>query len=686
MRAGAPSALLVLALAVPATADEGMWTFDNPPTRRLQEQYGFTPTQAWLDHVRLASVRFNDGGSGSFVSPDGLMITNHHVGLQCIQNLSTQEHDYVEEGYMAATRDKEPACPGYEVNVLMKTEDVTPRILGAVKPAMTDRQAGEARKAEIARVENECATKTGLRCNVVDLYHGGQYHLYQYKKYTDVRLVFAPEQQAAFFGGDPDNFTFPRHDLDIAIFRAYENGQPVKPAAYLKWGTRGANDGDLVFVPGNPGSTSRLETMAQLQSERDLRLPDAIAVIQRRLGVLRQYSARSPENARRAKAQIFGLENSLKAIIGRLQALQDRKAMAEKDEAEAALRAKIQGDPPLQRAVGDAFDAIASNTKREDARFQEERYVGFGGSRLLNIAGTIVRYPVETKKPNEVRLEEFSAANLASLENRLYSAAPIYPDLEEATLADQLEAAAAKLGKDAPFVKAVLQGRTPAEVAHEAVTGTKLADVAVRRALVQGGAAGVESSIDPMIVLARRVDPLAREVRKFQEEDVQAAITRATERLAQARFKIYGTSVYPDATFTLRLAYGVVKGFPAEGTFVAPRTTFFGLYDRSTSFGNKAPWNLPARWVGKDKVLDLSTPLDFVTTADIIGGNSGSPTISRDGEFVGIIFDGNIESLALDYFYTEDVARAVSVDARAILEALRKVYGANAVADELAGK
>jgi hypothetical protein len=678
---------LLAALALPAlaAADEGMWTFDNLPLKLLQDKYGFTPGKQWLDRVRLASVRFNDGGSGSFVSPDGLMITNHHVGLGCIQNISTEERDYVASGFSAPSRGQEPACPGYEVNVLVAMEDVTAKVLGAVKPAMTDKAAGEARKAATARLEKECAERTGQRCEVIPLYQGGEYQLYTYKKYTDVRLVFAPEQQTAFFGGDDDNFTFPRHDLDICIMRAYENGAPARPAAYLPWGRAGAADGDLVFVSGNPGSTSRLETVAQLDSERRVIQPKILRSLNRRIGTLKAYAAKSPENERRAKEYIFSYANSIKAREGMLKALQDPKAMAAKAAAEKDLRGRYAAG----RAAGpaDPWETIAAAQRRFDARFSEYRMIELGlmhAPRLLGIAGDIVRYVDEKEKPNDVRLEEFRDSNLESLENELYSPAPIYDDLDEVMLADRLKEAQAELAPAHPFTKAVLGGRTPEQAAHEAVSGTKLKDVAARKALVEGGRAAVAASTDPMIVLARKIDPLARQVRSFKEDDVDAAQKRAGERIAQARWKAFGRTLSPDATFTLRLAFGVVKPYPAEGTIVPARTTFHGLYDRSASFRNRPPWNLMPRWVEHEKDLELQTPFNFVSTADIIGGNSGSPVISRDGEFVGIIFDGNIESLASDYYYSDEVARAVAVDARGIVEALRKVYGAAALVQELA--
>jgi Peptidase S46 len=681
--------VLLAALTLPplAAADEGMWTFDNLPLKLLQEKYGFTPGRDWLDRVRLASVRFMDGGSGSFVSPEGLMITNHHVGLGCIQNISTEAHDYVASGFRAPSRDQEPACPGYEVNVLVAMEDVTAKVLGAVTPAMSDKQAGEARKAVTARLEKECADRAGQRCDVIPLYQGGEYQLYTYKKYTDVRLVFAPEQQTAFFGGDDDNFTFPRHDLDICIMRAYENGAPARSPAYLPWARAGAEDDELVFVSGNPGSTSRLETVAQLESERRVLQPKILRSLKRRIGTLKAYAAKSPENERRAKEYIFSYANSIKAREGMLKALQDPKAMAAKAAAEKDLRARFHaGRTP---AAPDPWETIAAAQRRFDTRFSEYRQVELGlmhAPRLLGIAGDIVRYVAEKEKPNDVRLEEFRDSNLESLENELYSPAPIYDDLDEVMLADRLKESQAELGPAHPFTKTVLGGRPPEVVAHEAVSGTKLKDAAARKALVEGGRAAVAASTDPMIVLARRIDPLARQVRSFKEDEVDAVQKRAGERIAQARWKAFGRTLSPDATFTLRLAFGVVKPFPAEGTIVPARTTFHGLYDRSASFRNRPPWNLMPRWVEHEKDLDLKTPFDFVCTADIIGGNSGSPVINKDGAFVGIIFDGNIESLASDYYYSDEAARAVAVDARGILEALRKVYDAAALVQELAPK
>ncbi len=669
---------LSAAWAAEALADEGMWTFDNPPRERWKQAHGFEPTPAWLERIQLASVRFMDGGSGSFVSPDGLMLTNHHVGFQCIQNVSGEANDYVAAGYYAASRDKELRCPGYEVNVLTSLEEVTARVLGAVKPDSDDKAARAARTAEMARIQNECAAGQGLRCDVVTLYQGALYHLYRYKKYNDVRLVFAPEEQIAFFGGDPDNFTFPRHDLDVAFFRAYENERPARPAAHLPWTREGVRDGELVFVSGNPGSTSRLKTMAELFALRDHAVPASLRFLERRLKLLAAYSARGAEQARRARSLLRSYENAQKAYRGRLDALLDAKAMAAKAAAEQELRAKAGP------GEAGAWDAVAAAQAKANARFRDYRYVTFNRApQLLTLAGQILRYAAETAKPNEQRLPEFVDAALPSLQNATLSKAPIYDDFEELLLADWLAEARDALGAEHAFVKATLGGRSAAEVARQAVSGTKLEDVALRTALMKGGLAGLQSSADPMLALARAIDPLNRELRRFFEDEVDAVILRAHERIAQARWRSLGKTIHPDATFTPRLSYGVVKSFPAEGTEVAPFTTFHGLYDRWASWGGKEPWNLPKRYLDAKAALNLETPLNFASTADIIGGNSGSPTLNRNGEFVGIIFDGNIQSLALDYYFTEEKARAVSVDARGILEALRKVYGASALAEEL---
>lgn len=676
--------LIVLGLGQ-LSAEEGMWTFDNIPVKQLQEKYGFTPTQQWLDHVRLSSVRLNDGGSGSFVSPRGLLLTNHHVALGQLQKVSTAEKDYVRDGFYAATLEQEMKSPDLEVNVLVSMEDVTARVLAALKDAKTPEQEFAARRAVIAEIERESTQKTGLRSDVVTLYQGGEYWLYRYKRYTDVRLVFAPEQQIAFFGGDPDNFTYPRYDLDMALFRVYENGKPLETKNYLRWNPKGAGEGELVFVSGHPGSTQRLATVAQLEYERDVVEPTLLKLLRRRIAVLREYSSQGAEQARQASGRIFSLENSLKAYEGRLRGLLDKSVMDKKRREEEEFRAKVMANPEWRRLYGGAWDAIAESVNRARTRVKENYYYNLD-SQLASLASAIVQYVVEVKKPDGERLPDYRESQLESLRLRLFSPAPIYPGMEIARLTGALELALEEMGPNDPFLKIVLDGRTPKEAARALVEGTKLTDAAFRRKLIEGGEEAVTASTDPMIVLARKLDPMRREFNKWVEDNVSSVRQRAGEQLGKARFAVYGKTVYPDATFTLRLSYGQVKGYPMNGTVAPPVTTLYGLYDRAYSFGLKGPWVLPPRWLESRSKLDLQTPLNFVTTNDIIGGNSGSPVINRSGEVVGLIFDGNIESLVGDFVYEGETNRAVAVHTAAMTEALRQIYGAKRILDELLGR
>ncbi len=670
------------AICVIARADEGMWTFDNLPVKLLQQKYGFTPTQAWLDHLRLSCVRLNDGGSGSFVSPHGLLLTNHHVARGQLQKNSTKEQDYIRDGFYAATPEAEMKSPDLEVNVLQSMENVTPRVIAALQGAKTPEAEFAKRKAVIAEIERESLQKTGLRSDVVTLYQGGEYWLYRYKKYTDVRLVFAPEQQAAFFGGDPDNFTYPRHDLDMALFRVYEDGKPIESKDYLKWNPKGAKDEELVFVAGHPGSTSRLDTLAQLEVERDLTTPSVLKMLRHRVDVLKKYSALGPEQAREAASDIFGLENSVKAYDGRLKGLRDKNVWDTKRKDEEAFRAAVMAKPQWKAAYGGAWDQIAQAEKKAATRLKE-RWFHSTGSDLVGLANNIVEYVAEIKKPDAQRLPDFHEAQLESLRYEMFSPAPIYPGLEIAKIAGQLEQDVAEMGPNDPFLKIFLDGRSPKEAAERLVKGTKLSDPEFRKKLVDGGEAAVAASDDPMIVLARKLDPLRRELIKWTEDNVQSVEQRAGEQIGKARFAAYGKNAYPDATFTLRLSYGQVKGYPMNGTQAPSKTTFYGLYDRAQSFDFQGPWYLPSRYKeGRDK-LDLSTPLDFVTTNDIIGGNSGSPVVNRAGEIVGLVFDGNIESLVGDFVYEGETNRTVAVHTAAMTEVLRKLYAAPALVKEL---
>jgi hypothetical protein len=668
--------------AISAFADEGMWLFDHFPKSQIDKAYGFAVTDDFLHHLERASIRFNNGGSGSLISAHGLLFTNHHVGADCIQKLSTAEHDYMANGFSAAAQSDEKACPDLEVNALLSTSDVTSKVNEGIGADMPSSDATRKRKASTARIEKECSTSTGNRCDVVTLYSGGQYSLYQYKKYTDVRLVFAPEFRIAQFGGDPDNFTYPRYCLDFSLFRAYENGKPIESPAYLAWSHAGVKDGELTFVSGNPGSTGRLQTVAQMQFSRDVSYPLILQVLGESIDKLLAFSAESAENKRVAQDYLDSDQNSFKALTGFEQGLKDPKLMARKQDEERRLRAAIDDDPAKKKKFGKLWDEVSA-AYQDYATFFKAYYLQEGGpntSELFATARTVVRYAEETHKPNEQRLREYQDAGLPSVEQGMYSPAPLNSALEELILATQFHFLERELGANDPTVKAVLAGRTPEQAAHHYVSTSKIQDVAERKRLAHDLDA-VKKSKDGMIQLVLILDPPARKYRKEFEDKVEAVITSSASKIAQARFAVYGANEYPDATFTLRLTYGPVKGYTnLEGKPVPYATTFAGLYKRATG---KEPFELPPTWIKAKSALDLNTPFDFVTTADTHGGNSGSPTVNTKGEIIGILFDGNIEGLQNRYLYTEEQARSVHVASNAIIEALRKVYHADRVLGEL---
>ncbi|MGA7694984.1 MAG: S46 family peptidase [Candidatus Sulfotelmatobacter sp.] len=672
-----------------ASADEGMWLYNEAPKDKIKAKYGFELTQQWLDHVRLSSVRFNNGGSGSFVSADGLTFTNHHVGAGCVQQLSTEGHDYIKAGFYAKTQADEAKCPNLELNQLVGIEDVTDKVNAGVKPEMSAADAGQAQRAAMSQVEKECATSTGLRCDVVTFYSGQVYNLYKYKKYTDVRLVFAPEFDAAFFGGDPDNFTYPRYDLDITFFRVYEDGKPAHLENYLRWSRTGVKDGDLIFVSGHPGTTNRQQTMAQLEFTRDVAYPMALATLKRRIELLQEFSKQSEENARIAKEDIFGLQNSQKALTGYESGLLDKSIMHAKAADEAKLQGSYKADA-RNAGTPDPWDEIAQAMKLQREIYPQliylERMRGFVfGAGLPLTARLLVRAAEEKPKPNGDRLREFRDSALPSLEQQLFSTAPVYKSLETVLLADSLAEMRDALGKDNSDVQKVLNGRTPADAAKDIIAGTKLDDVAVRKQLYEGGQAAIAASNDPLIVAMRAIEPDALAARKQFDDKIDSVVRRDGTLIAKARFAQSGFAQPPDATFTLRLSYGAVKGYEENGKHIPYFTTMGGAYEHAAEHNNQPPYNLPESWMNAKAKLDLKTPMNFVSTADIIGGNSGSPTVNKQGEVVGIIFDGNIESLPGNFAYSDVQSRAVSVDSRGIQEALRKIYGATALADELSG-
>ena len=679
-----PIIFLSCCLSFTLCADEGMWLFNQPPREVLRERHQFEPTDAWLDHLQKSSVRFNSGGSGSFVSEDGLLISNHHVGSDALQKLSTKEKNYLRDGFYARSRAEEIRCLDLELNVLQSIEDVTARINAAIPKDADPETAFAARRKIIAAVEKESQDRTGLRSDVVTLWQGGAYHLYCFKRYTDVRLVFAPEQQIAFYGGDPDNFEFPRHDLDICFFRAYENDRPAKVKNFLRFSVTGVREGDLVLVSGHPARTSRLLTVAELENLRDQTQPGRLNNIYRQEVLLANWSERSEENARRAKKSLFSVRNSRKAIGGRLAGLLDPELYSAKVREEAEFKNTLAGKPEFADAVA-AYDKIAAATKTLAA--QAMRHDLLEGAQAFHcdsfsLARTLLRAGEERPKPNGERLREFSDSGRTSLELALFSEKPIYPDLEILTLTDSLKFLAGQLGSEDPLVQKILAGKSPRERAVDLINHTRVRDVAFRRQIYAGGGTGTSAAGDPMIELARLVDADARALRQVSEQQGEIK-QQAHAAIARARNAIFGTAGYPDATFTLRLSFGVVKGYTLENQPVPASTTFASLYQSALEMKNRPPFDLPSVWEKRKSRLDLNTPFNFVSTCDIIGGNSGSPVVNRAGEFVGIIFDGNLESLSWDYAFSEKQGRATSVHSGAILAALDKIYGVQALTQEL---
>ena len=688
--------LACLFLAGGASADEGMWLSNAFPVAKVKAKYGFAPTPAWLEHAQKSSVRFNNGGSGSFVSADGLTFTNHHVGAECIHELSTGGKDYMKTGFYAKTQAEEAKCPNLELNVLMKIDDVTDQVNGAVKPGMSDAQAGAAQRSQMAQIEKDCAAKSGLRCDVVTFYSGGKYHLYQYKKYTDVRLVFAPEFAVAFFGGDHDNFEYPRYDLDITFFRVYEDGKPAKLENHFQWTTAGVKEGELVFVSGHPGSTERLFTMDRLEFLRDVQYPWYLRNYKLRDAAMKAFGAQSPEKYREAQEEIFGVENAIKAITGYEHGLTDKELMARKAAEEKQLRSAVDADAKQKAEFGGAWEAIAKGVQVNREIFLPLTYLERRGGLRGDLAGyarTLIRLASERQKPNGERLREYRDSNLPSIEQDLFSTAPVYKDLEIARLTFSLENMREVMGADHADVQKILNGRTPAEVAKAAVEGSKLDDVAVRKQLFEGGEAAVNASQDTMIQLMKTAEPEAYAARKRYDDEVDSVFRKNGSLIARARFEKEGYNLPPDATFTLRLSYGEMKGYVEDGQGdIAPKgakvpyfTTMGGAFEHAAKNGNKDPFALPESWMKAKSKLKLETPLNAIETADIIGGNSGSPVFNKNAEVVGIIFDGNIQSLPWNLAYDDRIGRSVQVDARGIVEALRTIYHADRLANELLG-
>ncbi|HEX5684103.1 MAG TPA: S46 family peptidase [Ideonella sp.] len=674
-------ATMALAAATAAIADDGMWTFDNPPIDQVRERYGVTLSPSLLKHLQHAAVNYD--ASASFVSASGLMLTNHHVAIGCIEQLSSAKRDLVKHGHIAASAAQELRCPGGTARVLQAIEDVTETVRQAMARGSNDEQRNALRKEAIAGLEKNCDdAKTSRRCEVVSLYSGALFHLYRFKEWDDVRLVFAPEFQAAFFGGDPDNFVYPRFALDFALMRVYENGKPIVSPQYLKLADKPVAEGDAVFVIGHPGRTDRLQTVAQLQTNRDTLLPLRLASAEAQQRLLRAYSKRSAEAARQAVDRLFGTENWLKSMRGEFDALNDAAVMAAKQADEARFRSAY-----AERGLkDDPWATVQAATSRHAAKAKELWAVGYGYKTLFEHAGNLVELAYERQLPEAQRLEAFRESALPDTERKLKADAPLYKDLEIARLAGQFREAQALLGAEHRFVKTVLGNDSPEAAAERWVRGSRVDDVAVRTALMAGGVKAIEASDDPLIKLAREVYPLRRELARFKEEQVDTPIERAADHLGQARFTIYGRNLPPDATGTLRLSYGKVTGYESRGWVTPWKTTFGGLLARADAFDGKRPFDLPPSIQKARARIDARVPLDFVTTADIIGGNSGSPVVNHRGELVGLMFDSNLEALGGRFIYTDAQARSIAVHAQAIVYALEQVYGAQRIARELHGR
>lgn len=684
LRTAATLAGAVLAWGQLAVADEGMWLINQPPRELLRQRYGFEPSSEWLEHLQKCAVKI-DGGSGAIISPDGLILTNHHVGVDQLAKLSTPERDLVKTSFYARTRAEELKCPDEEAYILWSIEDVTARVNAAVKPEQTPAEASEARRQEMSRIESEAKEATGLTCQVVTLWHGARYHLYRYKRYDDVRLVMAPEQAIAYFGGDTDNFEFPRYDLDCCFFRIYENGRPVHCEHYIKWCRAGAREGEPVFVLGHPGRTQRLLTVDHLEFVRDVVMPTALRGIWREEVKLATFCGRSAEYRRMGQTNYFGVQNGRKARTSGYAGLLDPEVFKAKRAAEARLReharesADGQNDPWVQIAAAEA-------TYR--TFYQRQRVIREGwpsGVQLFALARTVVRLAAELPKPSPERLREYRDSELESVYLGLYSPAPIYEEFEISRMNDGLTLLAETLGADDPTVVTALAGQDPASRATELVRGCTLKDIEARKRMVQEGQAGIDASTDPMIRLAVALDAETRALRKRYEDEVESVERDCYARIGAARFDLYGESVYPDATGTLRLAFGTIRGYEENGKPVPAFTTLAGLYQRSEERGNMEPFKLPTSWTNRRARLKLDTPMNFAFTADIIGGNSGSPVVNQKGEYVGLVFDGNIQSLLWDYAFDEKQGRSVAVDARALLEAIEKVYDADPLVKEILG-
>lgn len=674
--------LLSLSFLETSFADEGMWTFDKFPSKVVKQKYGVDINKEWLNKTQLSSVRLTNGCSGSFISEKGLILTNHHCVDGCVQQLSTAKNDYIKNGFLAKDEKAELTCPALEINRLIEISDVTNKVKKATAN-LKGEALNKARKTTIAELEKTCSqNQANTRCDVISLYRGGLYHIYKYQRYPEVKLVFAPEHSAAAFGGDPDNFNFPRYSLDFAFLRVYENGKPLQNEHYFNWAKEPIKEKDVTFVTGHPGNTSRLLTISQFEYLRDSALIKRIILMSEMRGLLTEYQKRGKEQKRTAHARLQGIENGLKVFKGQLNALTDKNFFNSLVKKEKDFRSKVASRPQLRQQYGKAWDEIAKLVKAEADMSNDINFIIYNnfGSRLFGIAQTLVRAPEELKKPEGDRFEEFRDSKLPQLKQQLFSPAPVYKELEIALMDFMLSKTREALSPDHPFVKKILGHKSTEQVAKELIQKSKLHDPKLREKLFNGGLEAINNSSDPMIQFVKNIDPEIRAKRKYYEDNIDSALQAESEKIAAAQFAVYGTDHYPDATFSLRISYGQVLGYEEDGKYLTPMTTMKNTFLRNTG---SDPFALPSTWLKAKNEISPKAAFNFISTNDIIGGNSGSPILNKNAEIIGVVFDGNIHSLGGSFGFDPAKNRAVSVQSEAMLESLKTIYKAERLLKEI---
>lgn len=665
------------------SADEGMWTFDNIPTSEIYQKYRVKINKAQLQKIRLSSVRLNNGGSGSFVSPAGLVLTNHHVALSQLQKLSNEKTDLIKNGFYARTLAEEIACPDLEMNVLISYEDVTTKVLTQINPKNPPSKQVEQKNEIFARLKKQSFATTGLRSDIVTLYNGGEYWLYRYKQYTDIKLVMAPNLQLAFFGGNEDNFQYPRYSLDFAFFRVYENGKPLESKNYLSWSRFDITEKDPLFVSGHPGRTSRQKTLYEITFLRDRLIPAYMAYLKKKEDIYHSYLQKHPEDRMKLNSHIFMIENAKKSFQGQWQALQEPEMIAKKKQQQDILQKFLKTNPKLKREIGNPWQKIRLTIDKKSLRINDFFYTGSGGSRMAGYAILFMLYAQEMQKPDHKRLRAFQQVAQRSLQLKLLSPAPIYPDIEQFIFQKNLQLAQNVLGKDHPYIKLALRDKPAKLIAELLFSKSQIHRLEFRKKLFSSGPNAILKSRDPFLLWAAGVASFRRKFHQWQEKTIDIVLKEEGNHLTKLRFAKYGKEIYPDATFSLRFSYGQALGYQTKTGRIPFRTTFYGLVNRSLAFGQQKPYHLPKIFLDNLSKLDLATPLNIISNNDITGGNSGSPVLNKNFEITGLVFDGNYYSHGWDYAYSDEKGRCVLLSTRAIIETLAKLYRATPLIKEI---